>query len=167
MKGTGVDLTWAPGRLLAAAGVFLVVTGCGKAPTEVDTRFPTPRPVAVVDLAGTWTGSMTFGGRATEGVSVSISQSSDRVIAVWTGRTVGDVRFEGGFLPNGATPYLKGTVTMSLPQCSVSFLSDRGATAAAGTMVTVEGSVDATHIVLSGQTLCRLDVARFDLNLSR
>ncbi len=129
---------------------MLVPTGCGKTPTEVVTSFPTPLPTLIVDLAGEWTGGMRLAGRG-ESVTVAITQSADRVDAVWSTATHGTARFGGKFVPGRATPYLSGNITLGEGFCGSS----------------VAGSVDVSHVVLAGRGFCFFDPVTLSLELRR
>lgn len=77
------------GILITTAGLC----GCheGDAPTEPRLVIPTPTPVPVVQLAGTWNGRM---GTAGETFTATVTQNGTAVTAVWT-LSSGAVRFDG------------------------------------------------------------------------
>ena len=104
-----------PKRLLTLALVTLLAAACGKAPTEVvSVQSPTPAPLLMTDVAGTWTGTMTYL-TASEPVTASIAQDGPSVHVTWSSRYRGHVQFDGAFLGNRTKPYLSGALTVEKP----------------------------------------------------
>ena len=131
----------------------VLAAGCGRTPTEAGNSYPTASPPIVADIAGTWSGSMSY--RGSETVTVTITQDADRVHAAWSSASRGAIRFEGAFLPIRSTADLVGMVTIEHPgNCEISPLK-------------VTGFPTPNQISLRGMELCLFDPVHFSLDLSR
>ena len=134
--------------------LMLAVCGCDKAPTETGNLYPTATPPLIVDVAGTWTGTLTYVG-GSETVTVSITQDTDRVHAAWSTPRRGQGRFEGAFLANHPTADLAGTITLQHPQhCELS-------------PVRVGGEPTGRSLRLTGSGYCQFDPFPVTLDLKR
>jgi len=145
------------GPRIFALAVAVLAAACGKAPTEVSiqnsTATPTPIQPLMVDVAGTWTGTMTYLTRS-ERVTVSIKQDGPSVHATWSTPARGEIRFDGLFLLGNRTrPDLAGTVTFSHPlHCEMG-------------PIKVGGEPTQSSMTLKGTGLYCFDPAPFSLEL--
>jgi hypothetical protein len=143
------------GTRIFALAVAVLAAACSKAPTEVEIRDvtpTTPTPPLVVDVAGTWTGTMTYG-ISSNRVTVLVTQDGERVHATWSVPARGDVRFDGAFQANRTNPYLAGTVTFSHPnRCETGPLK-------------IGGEPTSRSLTLTGSALWCFDPVSFRLEL--
>lgn len=144
------------GTRIFVLAVAVLAAACGKAPTEVSiqnfTATPTPTQPLMVEVAGTWTGTMTYLTRS-DRVTVSIEQDGPSVQATWSTPARGEIRFDGLFLLGSTRPDLAGTVTFSHPlHCEMGPIKVRGEPTQSG-------------MALKGSGLYCLDPAPFSLEL--
>jgi hypothetical protein len=140
-------------RILAVA-MAVLAAACREAPTgvRVSSKIPTPIPPQIVDVAGTWTGTMTYLA-GSDRVTVLVTQDGERVHASWSTSARGEIRFEGAFLANRTKPDLAGIITFSHPlHCEMG-------------PIRVGGEPTPSSMTLKGTGLWCFDAAPFSLQL--